>query len=889
MKKLFKKSLFFISSLTPVILLASCETVTERNRQEFDFGIAIPPINDLNYVTNKSLDPIIKSLVESFFKPGPSAGSSYGAKLNLPTSSIATYSSSGNYTTASEILDHIDTINSDNASYNLTDWGLTVGTINPGTDGHFSTIENNSGGEVTVTIPLNKGASKWSNGDEVTAQDYIDYVLYVLNANVASPKLIEVLSVNIKNAQSLVSLQQDYVKKFGNLYANPFGQRRFIKNKDGQIVQDLSEKVFQSQNPGDQEYVDKFKKLIQGFGMYTGRIFMEYTNAEIVKLIQKYAVYNPNFNYKSTSFVKLVDGKPVTEKLTHNPFLDPRQVFVGPQLRAKYDFLPKSGYDLRIEFEDYGIKQFSNMFQQVLYPKILLPINRKFVEYTVGGIRNFGTDLSKFIWNGPFDISDLSLGQQGYMILSKRQSYYSSDKTVPSKIKVFFADQPELLSSLFSDGYIAKTRIPSSFQRKFWSNAKTRQYMTKQQGYGTIGIQINLDNVKRGKSPLQDPDLRRALFYSINRVDMLRLYGLDSSFPQTTWTSPDNISTNKGYPLETFFSGKYYYSEDKDANGNFKKFPISSESYPSHLSKAVWFESVPRVDNSYSLDVANFYLNRFKKNHPEIKHVKLTFIYKENNEENAAIGLQDALSRQTNGFIEIDPIRLPDGIYYQRLITGDFDLTMKNFDFFNIGGGEPQSYIRAFFNTDEISPLDSKLIGFVYNPTGSLTYNSWWSSLTKQQQDAIMNRLRISDFFRKKFEELIQRKVKLDENGKPKMHKVALNKEGTKFATDLNGKFIMEPEFVETSDDYNKRINNFFSGNFTIEEKEAGWTQDNVFKFVAIFEEIIREFVPVIPLMEVDTFWLIDRIRAGNDGSFQYAFDVENIKNSFITPEDGKE
>ncbi|WP_279288000.1 hypothetical protein [Mesomycoplasma hyopneumoniae] len=41
--------------------------------------------------------------------------------------------------------------------------------------------------------------------------------------------------------------------------------------------------------------------------------------------------------------------------------------------------------------------------------------------------------------------------------------------------------------------------------------------------------------------------------------------------------------------------------------------------------------------------------------------------------------------------------------------------------------------------------------------------------------------------------------------------------------------------------------------------------------------------------MEVNTYWIINRIRAGDSNSFQFAFDVENIKVNYLSPDDGKE
>ncbi|MBG0730672.1 ABC transporter substrate-binding protein [Mycoplasma sp. 'Moose RK'] len=892
MKKLKKTLILNSFLLLSVPLFASCTTALEKNRAEFDFGIATPAINTLNYVKNNSSHKILNSIVESFVKPGPSASKSYGAKLNLPPISFQIYETSLGSASGTKIMKNPKLISDAGSSYPISDFGMTVGSVIPtaGQAKSFIGIQNEAQSFVSTTIFLNNGASKWSNNQPVVAQNFIDYILYILNINVASPNLVKVLSLNIKNAQQLVSLQQDYVSKFGKPYLNPFGQRNYKKDpKTSEFSLDFSQKIFQSQSENDEKFVQQFKSLMADFGMYTGQVFEQMTNKQVVELVKENFSLNPDFSANSTKInVATKDGKKVIE-LTKNPFLDPAQIFDGPNLEPRFDFLPGDEFGLRIQFEDTGAKKFINLFRQIIVPDTIVPINREFVETKAGGIANFGTDLSRFVTNGPFEISELNLGSQGSMVLSKKQSYYSADKTVPKKIKIFFAEQPELLSSLFLDGYIAETKIPSTFQAKFWASQKTRQYMKKQTGFGTIGIQINLDNVKKSSSFLQDPDLRRALFYAIDRADLLKLYGLDHSFTQTTWSNFDNIMTSRGYPLETFFTNQFYQSEVPDGKGKQLTFPILAQDFADHLAKSVWFESTSRVDNSYNVQAAKFFLDRFRKKHPKLTKVVLNFIYKDDNAEKFATGLHDILSRNSDNFINIDPVRLPDGIYQQRISNGDFDLTVKNFDFFNIGSSQPHSYIRAFFSPDEISPIDNKFSGLESNPAASLTYWKMWNSLSESQRESLVERLQISPIFRAKFEDLITRKVKKDANGQPIYKKVFLDKEQKNLAYDFNGKPILVPDFAETLDQYNSRIDAFFNGFFTDQEKKDGWTQNKVFEFVIVFEKIIREFVPIIPVMEVDTFWTINRIRAGESNSFQFAFDVENIKVNFVTPEDGKE
>ncbi|OWG15558.1 hypothetical protein B5C39_02230 [Mesomycoplasma hyopneumoniae] len=147
----------------------------------------------------------------------------------------------------------------------------------------------------------------------------------------------------------------------------------------------------------------------------------------------------------------------------------------------------------------------------------------------------------------------------------------------------------------------------------------------------------------------------------------------------------------------------------------------------------------------------------------------------------------------------------------------------------------------------------------------------------------------MSPIYLAKFEELIIRKIRLDNQKNPIFKEVFLNKNLKDKALDINQKPILIPEYEESLDQYNARIDAFFNGLFSEHEKKEGWTQNKVFDFIVIFEKIIREFVPIIPIMEVDTYWIINRIRAGDSNSFQFAFDVENIKVNYLSPDDGKE
>ena len=98
-------------------------------------------------------------------------------------------------------------------------------------------------------------------------------------------------------------------------------------------------------------------------------------------------------------------------------------------------------------------------------------------------------------------------------------------------------------------------------------------------------------------------------------------------------------------------------------------------------------------------------------------------------------------------------------------------------------------------------------------------------SLTKQQQEEVVKRLEIEGKFLSKFKELITRKMEIDpKTKKVKTKPVIKQYKDSKpvYATDINGNVITNPIFSESTTDYNERVNAFFNGVFTPEEKSEG-------------------------------------------------------------------
>ncbi|SYV92682.1 Uncharacterised protein, partial [Mycoplasmopsis synoviae] len=55
-----------------------------------------------------------------------------------------------------------------------------------------------------------------------TVDDFLDYIHYIADINTGSQKQIDLLSRDIKGLDQFVSLQNEYLKKFGTTYKNPW-------------------------------------------------------------------------------------------------------------------------------------------------------------------------------------------------------------------------------------------------------------------------------------------------------------------------------------------------------------------------------------------------------------------------------------------------------------------------------------------------------------------------------------------------------------------------------------------------------------------------------------------------------------------------------------------
>lgn len=1039
--KLLLTSALAVTALAPTISV-SCNFYFNANEQakQYDLSLAMMPISSLNYLRFPTVAKILPSLVEGPVKA--STTEEIKQMYSLPEFKLNFYEmgtaeSLDDFNTKPEDQEKLTSINTSASYYNIAQY-FTAGNIatDNGGDRAVTSIVNANQLSLSTRIGLNKGSSKWSNGDEINAQSYRDSVEYILDISTGSQLLTNFLTNNFKGAQNMVDVQQEYQRMFSRPYINPFGRTKYTydntlklwrqdidgkyldangkdaliydyqaatkKAEDGKVYLVDSSGNWLKDKDGnrltqqdEKKYIDKIKAAAKGLAFYTGQRFLDFSNKYIesqlsLAMNDGVELLDENGKIKDKITLKVQENAlgndiDITEiTIKANPNFDPRQRPDWRDPRGQFKPYADDKYDLRFEFEETSPMSLNGVIG-LLDHNILIPINRRFVENEAGGILNFGNKLENFLTSGPFTISDLQLGAQGSIELVKNEQYYDIDRVIPRKIKIYFNDNPIVLVNLFKSGYLSAADMPSVMHLDFWSNPKYKKYLTKSSGYGTIGFQYNIDPNSAGNPLLQDQNLRNSIAYAIDRHSLINLVGWQASFPVINWTAFNVSRSVKGIPLEAYFESVNVKAKNDSIT------PIQNYAFIDHLAKNYNFENISRVDKMFNLDTAKYYLELFKKDHPDVKNVTLKYIYDGSKEkEYAGLALKNQIESAFDGFITIELKSYPVNTYSQYRSEGNFDITYYNFDFL---GSSFDSYIRAFLQTDEINKKDSKTLGFQKNPSGAWTYENYFKNFDKQREN--LNTILGSQPYNltvTQINELAKKIEKLNEIWVNIAHQGLFDSSTTKYehfskllysfesvneitveflkplytkkdwelltnTTNLNNiieqiknalsnilnikqeiatllpntvktlfdtsdkisdfhalynifKTDETPELarqrlhisalhwekiknlaayieirdpktneirVETKSERSDRISLFFSQKFTDEELDQNWTETEIFKLIVSFEKILRDSSPVVPLMEVDTKWMVSHVggvRSIFTFALQYAYDV---------------
>ncbi len=789
---------------TPIGVLATISIVplsvflaNEYSKKEkYDFGLAVPTVNSLNYIKyGGQVGQVASSLVDGFVSPGPEGDLKNLLQLK-PFNSYA----------------YIRNEKDGKASWRgsvirLSEMGVSSSSLVLSEDDKsFVVVQDGNGKIYDVLFRLNK-KQKWRSGDSswnedkknlrpVTGKDYVDSAKAILNLKNGSQQLTRFRELHIEGADDAYYAQSAYFKKNRNEkkknYDTPF---------DGKLRRDgtIGKSDFKL---GVTSGYDDLKNTI-----------MVPQSAGAAKL-------------KNPQTALDIAKEMVPESERENDKCNEWANYI-----VHYRFSTPVGY---------------NTFLNAIQGPTFFPINKDFIDKH-GGVEHFGNSLKNFAWNGPFDIKSLILGSQGSLVLEKSDKYFDKDHVIPNKVKLYFQEDPVIKGALFDDNAISFTRVPAIYHMKFWSDPEKRKYMNKNSGYGTIALAFNLDKEKNQNSPLQDENLRKAMSYAIDRERILKYAGWNSSFPVVAWTAFGQATDSKGRHLESHWdvnkneNGQWEGTTFKTENG--KTFPIQNINWQDHAIKDHVFEHADRTDTGFDPATAKYYLDKYKKEHPNVSSVTLRYVDAGTPEQkNVFIGLTNLLERQFGSFIKLEEKTLPQNVFAQYKQTGQFDLIYENFDSY---GSDISSYIKRFLWPDQIDTKELKTTGFRDNPSGSWTYTQFRDKKIKEKKWATLkDRLNISEAAWTKLNELIPNTTN----------------------TGSIEKLENEKEFLD-----------FFSG--VAKNGNPAPTDKLIAEVAASFEKLIREATPIIPLMEVDTYWRISRligIKSLQTINLKYVYDVEN-------------
>ena len=844
-----------LTTMIPIFNVACLESAKDSftKKHNYDFGFATHDISSLNYIKFKGSAPFGRSVVETFKKNAPEKESALASHLtNVPKF----YSRSSRRYLAS-LLNR----------YSMTS-GVLKSQIKIKDRVPYTGIESYSSKSNLFVLRLN-GKSKWSNGDYVKTSDFIDAFVYVLDLNTGSQMINEFLGFNIMYSDEFVAAQMSYAKKYKKLYKNPFG---YIKNENydekykNSSEEDKKHLVYWVQRKGvfPNQIYNKTKAELKNMNYREKNDYLK-NQKEETKLISEIAFYAKNLGVygdlnSSHPYNHIEDIK--KEKIKDPYFSTNKYCFYDDYSIEKegeetiYPYLLQIRTNLKVGLFNYFING--------IFRSSWIPVNRKFVE-EIGGIEKFGLDDSKFLTQGPFKISKMVLGRGGSIDLERNLDYWDNKNTIPNKVKIYFQSDPVVTFSLFEDGYISLASIDAIAARNLYSDSKYRKLVKKSPGVGTAGFTFNIDSKSRGYNPIiGSRNLRKAIFYAINRNDTIKLSAFDSTLPQYALVDSSAsqkshwISLNGGISSLQLIGDSIYYDKYQ-ANQAKKMFPYKIND---NRQKRTFIGNFDKTDRFLNYKLARKYFAAFLEEYPLTGSKKQhTIVYNHDSTKvllQIGIALQTAVKKAFGNKLVIKIKGYPKSVYETYYQTGNFQMTWLNMDFL-MNSDASSGGTGAFLLQDGILKEEQKTIGFLKNPTGNWTFAKVVKNKTSELSDEekeIKKRLEIKDFVWDKIYDLSRVPDNLYQKSK---------RDQTIFLERKIRAFFAITPFTFSNTKYP------VAKNFS--------TLHNITEFVKATNKLIMEASPVIPLFVVDNF--IEVSRTVNlsiwktTPSFDYAYDYK--------------
>lgn len=833
-RKLTAAGLTVSAIAAPLVTAISCGADSTKPKN-YTVGLACSPVATMNYIKYGSSSSIGGALVESLFKGGPNS--------NTPIS---------NYLKLDQI-----TVGGGNNVTEMSHGGYQTGVLRRG-------LHRGAGKENDVAIHASNwtfsseytanlnGKSEWLNGEKLTSSNFIDSAVYILDINTGSQRVKELFDLNIRNTREFVNAQNEYAKAMGQSYKNPFGYEY------KKLPEDASPKV-RSVWTYYQQRSTEFPLQKYKDGTQAEKVKERALIAEIEKTARGLGLYGDEYSshpHKNESGENILGWK-----LSSKNKPTDKSEYIVP---AKDGAIQPFKLDIKSEIAVQGFQFIVNGL--AARSNALIPVNRRFIEST-GGIQSFGNDQAHFLTEGPFTIKNAIFGVNGNMVLQKNHKYALAKEIIPETVKLFFQTDPNILGSLFEDGYISATEINSLYTKKFFSNKDLRNLIQKMAGFGMTGFTFNLDKRTNQNPALFNPHFRKALLFAINRNEIIKVSGFDSTLPSYSVIEPEGPLESYMAPSRGVTMGVTHVGETIKYSDSFEA-PIISSSTLDTIGTFQLFTHPDQTDLLHNIAEAKKEMALYKKEHPTINKVKIKFVHDSSAMMlNMALALKSEFKEAFGDFVELEIKGYPKSIYDSFTSEGNFDMTWKNMDSLAVSG-LPNS-IDAFLVKDEIDPKNMKSTGFISNPTGSWTL---FDAIQYYEKHNIVaetkQRLRISDQNWNKIKELatLPNIAELTDAKKELLQKTKVDAFFARSGVEPS----LLPDSLKTNTHWTEVDRNYD-------------TTHEIVEFVLAANRMVMDQAPVLPAFKVDVITKIDRLPSVNytRGSTGYGYIYDLARKPF--------
>ena len=707
------------------------------SKPKYDFGLIVSPVNSLNYVLYGSSRNVVGSTIPPMFVTRPKKSHNLSKLLIKDPLFIASQGDADLTTGKIPTAPHQsnDFHNDSFDSYYLKNFD----------------VENGVNANIVLNVDFAKRATngfslmvdstmRWSDGTRLRASQFIDYIDMILDQNIGSSLIDEVLDLRIEGVSEYVEAQRSYFAKYKEVYKTPSGVNHPLANGKTNLS-------WPSQINGDAADVAKIEagyKAVQIYGdEYSSRPYtLSPASNRLDERLGQSALGHTNVADTPKNAQQVVHTMKEKYKASFNGLTDEdvRDTFMTVQFKDSFR-----------EDRDF-IKYFSST-------NIFMPINKKAIAKS-GGINSFGNKVENMPYIGAYKFERGTLGKNGGLTLEKNDNFLYKADVFSRKIRLYFSTDPNVNYAMFRDGVVAKTSVPSIQVTEAFSDLKQRQYLSKIANASTEGIAFNLDKSTRSldpkHDPLQYPSFRKAIFYALDREQILKILQQDTSLVKTNFSSTISLIDELGNNV----SGMQSLSEEgvthirpqnpglldnlyADAHGNIEPTinthinPMQGEgesvlkqsSLLERYSIDFMFEAANREDKTTNRPLARKFLEQFKREYQAktgetFKGYEMKFIYGNGEDgENLGISMQNQIIETFGSEISMTLKGYSPEIYESYVEQGKFDMVYKELagmkqmsDLLN-----PTLYIKKLLVHDNAS----RGYGFLNNPTGGWTFDDF--------------------------------------------------------------------------------------------------------------------------------------------------------------------